>query len=49
MWLYSECYEQEYNYNYKVSESIYSCNDSGAIRIHSPRTAVAQTHIRNRP
>jgi len=41
MWPYSEWYEQEYNYNYNVSESIYSFIDSGA-------TAAARTHICNR-
>jgi hypothetical protein len=44
MWPYSEKYEQEYVYNYSVSESMYSSVDSGAMRIHSPRIAAAQTH-----
>jgi len=48
MWPYSEWYEQEYNYNY-LSESMYSCSFSGAIRVHSPSIAAAQTHICSRP
>ena len=32
MWLSSEWLEQEYNYNYNVSESIHRCDDDDDVK-----------------